>query len=64
MHDGIGHMVHPRADTPRAGTPHLDGQCAGGTHPTGLYSCYYRQPLLNHIYDNKYVKQLISGERY
>ena len=22
------------------------GQCAGGTHPTGMHSCFYRNPQL------------------
>ena len=70
MHDGIGHMVTPPGrhplgrHPPGQAPPPRDGQSDGGTHPTGMHSCYYRQPLLNHIYDDKYVKQPISGERY
>ena len=55
MHDGIGHIVYPLGRhppgqaltsplgryTPRADTPtQPHGQRAGGTHPTGMYSCH------------------------
>ena len=41
---------HPLADPPRQTTPPLPdttgyGQQAGGTHPTGMYSCYWFYPL-------------------
>ena len=41
MHDGIGHMVHPLdGEPPRMENPPSPlGQCAVGTHPTGMHSC-------------------------
>ena len=37
-------QVHPLADTPTPGAVHAGryGQQAGGTHPTGMHSCFYK----------------------
>ena len=37
-------QVHPLADTPTPGAVHAGryGQQAGGTHPTGMHSCFYQ----------------------
>ena len=53
MHDGIGHMVpplgrHPPGRHPPRQTCPFDGQCAGGTHPTGIHSRSFEFSNLYH----------------
>ena len=38
---GVRGQVHPWQAPPWQVHPSADGQCAGGTHPTGMHSCLF-----------------------